>query len=187
VGKLWGYSMRDVLGFAIFVTASLVGFAVARVTGAPATPPPAAEIHYAPDENLERVDVRLIDEARASIDMDAYVLTDRPVIGALERAARRGVKVRVWRDGGMAEKVEAFDVAALVAPDEPRFEMRTKPPGPLMHLKGYCLDGAVLRTGSANFSHSGLTAQDNDLVVLRSAQACAGFEAKFGKVWGDHG
>ena len=150
---------------------------------APCAFSPAAEIHYAPDENLERVDVRLIDEAKASIDMDAYVLTDRPVIDALERAARRGVRVRVWRDGGMAEKVGAFDVASRVAPDEPGFEMRTKPPGPLMHLKGYCLDGSTLRTGSANFSRSGLVAQDNDIIVLRSTSACARFETRFAKAW----
>lgn len=183
MGKLWGYSMRDVLGFAIFVIASLAGFAVARVTGAPAATPTAAEIHYAPDENLEQFDVRLIDEARASIDMAAYVLTDRGVIEALERAGRRGVIVRVWRDPGMVQKVGDADVAAFIAPDEPGVTLREKAPGPLMHLKGYCLDGALLRTGSANFSHSGLTAQDNDLVVIPSAQACAGFEAKFGKVW----
>jgi phosphatidylserine/phosphatidylglycerophosphate/cardiolipin synthase-like enzyme len=52
-----------------------------------------------------------------------------------------------------------------------------------MHLKGYCVDGRVLRTGSANFSRSGLVAQDNDLVVLRSAQPCARFEDAFGRVW----
>ena len=163
------------------------GFVAAKKVSLPAPialPSAAAEIHYAPDENLERVDVALIDAARASIDMAAYVLTDRSVIEALARAGRRGVVVRVWRDPGMAEKVGDADVAAFIAPDEPGVTLREKAPGPLMHLKGYCLDGATLRTGSANFSHSGLTAQDNDLVVIRSVQACAGFEAKFGKVWG---
>jgi len=41
-----------------------------------------------------------------------------------------------------------------------------------------------IRTGSANFSRSGETRQDNDLVILRGPQACAGFEAKFAKDWG---
>ena len=36
-----------------------------------------------------------------------------------------------------------------------------------MHLKGYCVDHRLLRTGSANFSRSGETRQDNDLVALR--------------------
>lgn len=158
---------------------------VASMAIAPADAPLTAEvaIHYAPDENLERIDVRLIDQAQVSIDMAAYVLTDRPVIDALERAGKRGVRVRVWRDPGMAEKVGDADVAAHIAPDAPGVTLREKAPGPLMHLKGYCLDGAVLRTGSANFSRSGLHDQDNDLIVLRSKRACARFEAKFAKVW----
>ena len=142
------------------------------------------EIHYAPAENLERVDVRLIDAARAAIDMDAYVLTDRAVIGALERAGERGVKIRIWRDPEMAARVGFADVAATVAPDDPDIAMRVKAWGPIMHLKAYCVDGAVLRTGSANFSRSGLIEQDNDLIVLRSAAACARFEARFAKIWG---
>jgi phosphatidylserine/phosphatidylglycerophosphate/cardiolipin synthase-like enzyme len=53
-----------------------------------------------------------------------------------------------------------------------------------MHLKGYCVDHRVLRTGSANFSRSGETRQDNDLVALRDASVCAGFDAKFDRAWG---
>jgi hypothetical protein len=39
------------------------------------------------------------------------------------------------------------------------------------------IDGRVLRTGSANFNRSGETRQDNDLVALRGAAVCAGFDA----------
>ena len=63
------------------------------------TPPccadPAPVIHYAPAENLERVDVALIDRADHEIDMAAYVLTDWPVMQALTRAADRGVSASI--------------------------------------------------------------------------------------------
>ncbi len=55
-------------------------------------------IHYAPDENLEHVDIGLIDSAKLEIDMAAYVLTDWAVIQALASAAARGVKVRIYLD-----------------------------------------------------------------------------------------
>jgi hypothetical protein len=42
-----------------------------------------------------------------------------------------------------------------------------------MHLKGYEIDGRLLRTGAANFSASGLKRQDNDLIVIKSAGASA--------------
>jgi ATP-dependent exoDNAse (exonuclease V) alpha subunit len=53
-----------------------------------------------------------------------------------------------------------------------------------MHLKGYWVDHSLLLSGSANFSRSGKTRQDNDLVALRGASVCAGFDAKFDRAWG---
>jgi phosphatidylserine/phosphatidylglycerophosphate/cardiolipin synthase-like enzyme len=48
-----------------------------------------------------------------------------------------------------------------------------------MHLKSYEIDGQPLRTGAANFSASGLRRQDNDLIVLKDAQAAAKFKHVF--------
>jgi hypothetical protein len=47
-----------------------------------------AVIHYAPTENLEHIDVALIDVARHEIDMAAYVLTDWPILQALNPRRR---------------------------------------------------------------------------------------------------
>jgi len=46
-------------------------------------------------------------------------------------------------------------------------------------LKSYQIDGRVLRTGAANFSVSGLKRQDNDLVVVESAEAAEAFKRVF--------
>ena len=46
----------------------------------------------------------------------------------------------------------------------------------LMRLKSYQSDGRLLRTGAANFSASGLKRQDNDLIVIKDAQAAAKFQ-----------
>ena len=51
--------------------------------------------------------------------------------------------------------------------------VRIKRGGPFMHLKAYEIDGATLRTGSANFSSSGENAQDNDLIVIRDGGGSA--------------
>jgi phosphatidylserine/phosphatidylglycerophosphate/cardiolipin synthase-like enzyme len=139
----------------------------------------APTIHYAPAENLERIDVSLIDGARASLDMAAYVLTDWPVMSALDRAARRGVKVRLYLHGGsmlLREPTPPF--RALL--ENPDVAIRVKRSGaPLMHLKSYQIDGRLLRTGAANFSASGLKRQDNDLIVIESRAAVAGFLRHF--------
>ena len=109
---------------------------------------PAPTIHYAPAENLERVDVALIDTARQEIDLAAYVLTDWPVIEALARAANRGVKVRIYlHRTQLAEHTSARPFLELV--EAPGVETRTKRQnGTPMHLKSYQIDGRVLRTGA---------------------------------------
>jgi phosphatidylserine/phosphatidylglycerophosphate/cardiolipin synthase-like enzyme len=142
-----------------------------------------AEVHSGPGEDLERIDVTLIREAAKQIDMAAYVLTDRAVIEELRDAARRGVKVRVWRGASMAERVGDVDIEAQLGGKVQGLDIRSKEGGELMHLKSYCVDHRLLRTGSANFSRSGETRQDNDLVALRGASVCAGFEAKFDRAW----
>lgn len=48
-----------------------------------------------------------------------------------------------------------------------------------MHLKSYAIDGRLLRTGAANFSASGEKRQDNDLIVIESAEAAATFKRAF--------
>ena len=55
--------------------------------------------------------------------------------------------------------------------------------GAFMHLKGYEIDGMELRTGSANFSLSGETQQDNDLIVVRDAALANKFDAAFERIW----
>ena len=48
-----------------------------------------------------------------------------------------------------------------------------------MHLKSYEIDGRILRTGAANFSASGLKREDDDLIVIKDAQALAKFKRAF--------
>lgn len=149
-----------------------------------AEPCHVVEQGFAPRDNLETIDVRLIDGARRRIDFAAYVLTSTPVIDALTRAAQRGVVVRVYRDGREMRQprllAEAIDRLAA----ERNVEIRYKgSPAPLMHLKAYSLDGRLLRTGAGNFTHGGLRHQDNDLVVLDCESAITTFQRAFEDMW----
>jgi phosphatidylserine/phosphatidylglycerophosphate/cardiolipin synthase-like enzyme len=146
-------------------------------------PPLAFEQHFAPEDNLEAIDVRLIDGAARTLDMAAYVLTDVPVIEALTRAARRGVRVRLFRQvEAFAEPARAGE--ALAALEAAGAAVRYKDPSaPLMHLKAYCIDGSTLRVGAANFSASGLKRQDNDLEIARGENVCAAFDRALNRLW----
>ena len=118
----------------------------------------AVEIRYAPTADLERIDLALLRQATRSIDIAAYLFVDQALIEALADAARRGVRVRLYLDGGQEASREGFGGRARGLRGIDRIELRLKPPGSdIMHLKSYSVDGKLLRTGSANFSRSGET------------------------------
>ena len=145
---------------------------LALLVSAPAL---AQEVHYAPEERLDVIDAALIATAKRSIDLASYSLTDALVLDALDAAEKRGVAIRVVLDPRERQDfVKLGDLSDNV---------RIKRGGPFMHLKAYAIDSALLRTGSANFSTSGENAQDNDLVVIRDADAVAKFNAHFERMW----
>ena len=148
---------------------------VAVVASAPVMAAEPIEIHHSPLENLERLDVALIDEAETSLDVAAYILTDRPVIDALILAKERGVTLRILLDPSQKSNF------ARLAPLEE--EIRLKKKGPIMHLKAYVVDGERLRTGSANLTASGLKQQDNDRLVISVPSVVAAFRADFDRMW----
>jgi phosphatidylserine/phosphatidylglycerophosphate/cardiolipin synthase-like enzyme len=169
----------------------------------PAISAGSVEVHYAPAENLEHLDVSLLGQAHSSIDMAAYSLTDFAIIDALLSAAQRGVHIRIYRDltqnAGEAARARKTSKRKSDEDDEgedattssvlnrltasPNIEVRVKHSRTLMHLKSYAVDGTILRTGSANFSPTGEKRQDNDLVLIHDPTAALKFEADFKEVW----
>jgi len=145
---------------------------------------PEAQIHYAPRENLESVDAREIGRAKLSIDMAAYVLSDPRVIEALIDAAERGVLIRLYFDKSQFAEhgpTRGGRIEALLA--HPNVAARVRGEGVLMHLKAYAVDRELLRTGTGNFSRSGLAAQDNDLIFITDLATVDAFENNFERIW----
>lgn len=138
-------------------------------------------VFYGPRNGFESIDARLLASARNSIDMAAYVFTDRALASALGASAMRGVRVRLYIDGEDRGRANAA-IEAIAS--TPNIEIRRKGRSrDLMHLKSYQVDGRVLRSGSANFSVSGGEFQDNDLILIESPAAVEKFEDTFERLW----
>ena len=154
---------------------ALLGFAAqaADIRAAQAAEP---EIHYAPVENLEHIDIELIRSATKSVDMAAFTLTDWAIIAALKEAN----EAKACLDEVALDLQRQADAKLAEMNDVVRLKKRGSP---YMHLKAYSIDGTLLRTGSANFSPSGLKQQDNDLIILRDPILAAKFEARFAEVY----
>ena len=139
---------------------------------------------FGPRAGFDEVDPDLLSRARRTIDMAAYVLTDRNVIEALEAAAKRGVKIRLYLDpeqpggrdgegGRVKQLMRGGNVAARVKGQGMDY----------MHLKAFQVDGRWLRTGSTNFSFAGERRQDNDIIVLESRAVAEAFIQQFEILW----
>ena len=130
-----------------------------------------------------------IDGVRRSLDIAMYAFTDKYLADAVLRAARRGVRVRVYRDRQQFEEEQRraaqhdSESTSDMFHGESNIQVRVKSSHELMHLKAYCVDGVLLRDGSANWSPSGLKRQDNNARYVSDNAQVQAFERVFDGYW----
>ena len=88
------------------------------------------QLHFAPGEDLERIDVATLASASHTIDLAAYSLVDPRVLRALRDAAGRHVKIRVVLD-----RTQLKDWSELVQDDDVQLRIMHTSPSTIMHLK----------------------------------------------------
>lgn len=113
----------------------------------------------------------MLDSTHANLDIAMYSFTDLQLAHSLSNLARHGVRVRVYRDAEQFEQEEQRGQGRQTTTEILRsagIEVRIRAHNELMHLKSYASDGETLRSGSANWSISGLRYQDNDLAYYDS-------------------
>jgi phosphatidylserine/phosphatidylglycerophosphate/cardiolipin synthase-like enzyme len=148
-----------------------------------------AATHYAPDENLEGIDIGVLDHAKSHIDAAMYSFTDRLIEHELQRKAKDGVQIRIYRDQEQyrEEKQRARSRGELCVTDElantQNVHVKIKAGEDLMHEKDFDVDGIMLRTGSANWSFGGLRRQDNIALYTQAPQDVARFRKKYEEMW----
>jgi phosphatidylserine/phosphatidylglycerophosphate/cardiolipin synthase-like enzyme len=141
-------------------------------------------VAYGPAPGFQTLDPDLIGQAKKTIDMAAYVLSDQRVIEALSAAASRGVAIRLYFDPEQFRRIGAMNDNVLALVHQPNVSAKIKAEqNDMMHMKAYAVDGRWLRTGSTNFSWSGETRQDNDIVIIDSPQAAEQFTRHFERLW----
>ena len=159
----------------------------------------ATEIGFAPTANLESVDIALLDRAQKSVDIAMYAFTDRKISKELISLARRGVRIRLYRDFWQTK--DRNDQTRTLA-GRRGIEIRiknTRRSFDIMHIKAFAVDGRILREGSANWSGSGEGAachreycewndqQDNTVTVSENPELARKFEERFERMWSRSG
>ena len=122
-----------------------------------------------PATDIRPLALQLVDTATSTLDLELYVLTDTGVVHAVERAHRRGVRVRVLLDPG--QRPSDGPAAALQAAGVPLRLYRSS--GEKLHAKLGVADGRRVLFGSANWTSGGFERNHELDVLILDAPAVA--------------
>jgi cardiolipin synthase len=145
-----------------------------------AAPVPAVVLHNAPGRYRPITDAirRLLDEATETLDVVNPYVTDRGMIKRLERAAQRGVRVRLfvpanannWACAGAQQSHHASLLAAGVR----ILEYPT-----MLHAKAFVRDGVEVLAGTCNLEAWSLKRFFEIDLLVQSTSLAAQFEERF--------
>lgn len=137
------------------------------------------EVRFSPGGGCEELLIYWLNRANSSIHVMVYSFTLDSVGDALVAAKDRGVEVKV-----LLEKDQLSKYSEYWKLKEAGIQVRLDGNPALMHHKVAIIDGAIVITGSYNWSASAEKRNDENLLVVRSLEVAEAYEAEFQKVWG---
>jgi phosphatidylserine/phosphatidylglycerophosphate/cardiolipin synthase-like enzyme len=151
------------------------------------TPHPTLDIAGVQVENFFEAEgnarariIKLLEGAKSSIDVMAFVFTDDDIASAIIARHRAGVRVRIVTEtrnvDGDGSDVAAFQKAGIdILPDGNSY---------MMHHKVIVIDNDVVVTGSYNFSSNAANDNDENVLILHSAEIAGQYLEEFERVYG---
>jgi cardiolipin synthase len=141
---------------------------------------PAVVLHNAPGKYRPITDqiARMLEGARETLDVVNPYVTDRGMIGRIERAARRGVRVRLFvpanANNWACAAAQQFHHAKLLDAGVRILEYPT-----MLHAKAFVRDGEEVLAGTCNLEAWSLKRFFEIDLLVRSEALAAQFEERF--------
>lgn len=123
--------------------------------------PTGVQVHFSPKGGCTEACVAAIGEATREVLVQDYSFTSAPIEQALEAAHKRGVNVRVIMDRSVLNEKSEVD-ALFAAGIEVWIDSRHA----IAHNKIIIIDGAIVMTGSFNFTKQAETSNAENLLRL---------------------
>ncbi len=138
-----------------------------------------AEARFSPGEDCLEMIRKELDFTRQRADICVFTITDDRITRAIERAADRGVRLRLlsddekaWDAGSDIERLRARGIPVAVDSSPAH-----------MHHKFAIFDGARLLTGSYNWTRSAAQHNEENLVLSDDRRLLSAFQQEFDKLW----
>ena len=124
----------------------------------------AVSVCFTPNKRCQSQILQEIDQAKASIFVQAYSFTDKYIARALVSATRRGVVVKVLLD--KSNRNDGRSAKSILT--ESRVPLRFDAPNGIAHNKIMIIDGVKVISGSYNFSAAAYTRNTENLLIINS-------------------
>jgi phosphatidylserine/phosphatidylglycerophosphate/cardiolipin synthase-like enzyme len=149
----------------------------------------SVKVFFSPNGGAHDAILKELKEAKSTIDVAMYILTDRELSKALIMAKDRGVNVRILLDSKSAEEIGyskhhfLSEKQVAVKLDNTHKSYGDKHEG-IMHNKFAIIDNKVLITGSYNWTHSAEELNDENLLIIKESKTLIRkFCEEFTKLW----
>lgn len=138
-----------------------------------------ASAHFSPGEDCRRKIRELCRQARKSVDICVYTISDDPLSEEILVCHQRGVAVRV-----ISDNEKQFDAGSDVQWLRDKGVPLRIDSGPYhMHHKFALFDGQLLLNGSFNWTRSASTSNEENFVVVDQPELLAAFSHEFESLW----
>ncbi|MBL68196.1 MAG: endonuclease [Verrucomicrobiales bacterium] len=142
-----------------------------------------AEVWFSPDDDCVGRIIDLLAQARQTVDICVFTITDNRIAEAIARAHQRGVRVRVISDDDKAFD-KGSDVGRLRGQG---IDCRVDNTEHHMHHKFAIFDHRLLLTGSYNWTRSAALNNEENFVISGDPRLLKNFARMFDKLWADFG
>jgi phosphatidylserine/phosphatidylglycerophosphate/cardiolipin synthase-like enzyme len=133
-------------------------------------------VGFSPGE-AESIVLSTIGSARRELRLAAYSFSSRKVMYALAAARRRGVDVRLVLDSKGASRTSIKFLR------DNGISFRTCLAYKIMHNKFVVIDGAIVQTGSFNYTRAAALDNAENVLVLRSPPLAATYLQEWSRLW----
>lgn len=137
-------------------------------------------VYFSPkDKQISKVIIPLIDNAKESILIPTFLITDKNLTQALINARQRGVSIKVIVDAANANSV--YSKHNMLRNNG--ILVKTEIYAGKLHSKTMIIDGKYTVLGSMNFSASGENKNDENTIIIKDREIANLYTAYFNYLW----
>lgn len=135
--------------------------------------------YFSPGDSCANAIISCIQNARKTIDICVFTISDNNIAEAILSAHKKGIKIRVLSDNFKAED-QGSDIYYLA---ENGLPVKLDRSSNHMHHKFAIFDQSILLNGSFNWTRSASTVNEENITVLYEASLVASFSGVFESLW----